>query len=189
MSKEPTKLYYKTPSREEQFDFLVRCYFGEGSDLLRLCIRRAYLDFNRTLHGFANHKAADHLRQSGNDCVFRLLTALRQKTIRSQDEFDKWHEAACVQLQQQYRNGRFKHFSIGQAQKWLNMSMKYMFAIGERRLPGYAHLYRFVHIPIDNVFLKSAIPLGGPSLPVAWNVGNRRVEHLHESRDGHDHRD
>jgi len=96
VSRERAKRYNSTPSREEQFDFLVRCYFGEGSDLLRLCIHRAYLDFNRTLHGFANHKTADHLRQSGYDCVLRLLTSLRQKKIRSSDEFDKWHEAACV---------------------------------------------------------------------------------------------
>jgi hypothetical protein len=44
--------------------------------------------------------------------------------------------------------------------------MKYLFALGEKRLPGFAYLYRFAHIPIDNVFLKSAVALGGPSLQV-----------------------
>jgi hypothetical protein len=164
-----TTIHYPIPSRAEHFDFLIRCYFGEGSDLLRLCIHRAYLDFNRTLHGFANHKSADHLRQRGYDCVYKLLTALRKKKICSQRGFDKWHEAACRQLQQQYHNGGFKLFSIGQAQKWLNMSMKYLFAIGERRLHGFAHLYRFAHIPIDNVFLNAAVDLGGPSLRGAWS--------------------
>jgi hypothetical protein len=41
----PTR--YPTPSREDYFDFFVRCYFGEGADLLLLCVRRAYRDFNR----------------------------------------------------------------------------------------------------------------------------------------------
>jgi hypothetical protein len=58
---------------------------------------------------------------------------------------------------------------VGQAQKWLNMSMKYLFTLGERRVPGFAHLYQFAHIPIDNVFLKSATALGGPSLHVPWS--------------------
>jgi hypothetical protein len=164
-----TTIHYPVPSREEHFDFLIRCYFGEGDDLLRLCIHRAYLDFNRTLHGFANHKRANHLRQRGYDCMFTLLNAFKGKKIRSQLKFDKWHEAACIQLQQQYRSGGFKHFSVGQAQKWLNMSMKYVFAIGERRLPGFVHLYQFAHIPIDNVFLNAAAGLGGPRLPVAWS--------------------
>jgi hypothetical protein len=169
MYKQPTESPYPIPSREEHFDFLVRCYFGEGRDLLRLCIHRAYLDFNRTMHGFASHKEADHLRQGAYDCVFELLIALRRSKIRSQLEFDKWHEAACTQLQQLYRNGRFKSFTVGQAQKWLNMSLKYVFAIGEDRLPGFAQFYGFAHVPIDNVFLERAVVLGGPRLPVAWS--------------------
>jgi hypothetical protein len=54
---------FSTPSRKEQFDFLVHCYFGQGSDPVRLCINRAYLDFNRTLHGLANHKGASKLHK------------------------------------------------------------------------------------------------------------------------------
>jgi hypothetical protein len=82
MFEQPAKPSYPIPSREEQFDFLVRCYFGEGSDLLRLCIHRAYLDFSRTLHGFASHKKADHLRQGGYERDRRQaavgpLTAMR----------------------------------------------------------------------------------------------------------------
>jgi len=46
---------------------------------------------------------------------------------------------------------------------------EYLFAIGERRLHGFVHLYQFAHIPIDNVFLKAAAGLGGPSLPVPWS--------------------
>ena len=49
----PPTEHYADPSREENFDFLIRCYFGEGTNPLKLCIHRAYLDFNRTLHGFA----------------------------------------------------------------------------------------------------------------------------------------
>lgn len=54
---------YGVPSREDYFDFLIRCYFGDGQDALQLCVRRAYLDLNRTLHGFAGHGTADQLRR------------------------------------------------------------------------------------------------------------------------------
>lgn len=35
---------YEVPSREDYFDFLIRCYFGEGQDELQLCVRRVGLD-------------------------------------------------------------------------------------------------------------------------------------------------
>jgi hypothetical protein len=90
--------YYPPPSREEHFDFLVRCYFGGHTNLLRLCIHRAYLDFNRTLHGFAKHRSADLRRESGSESVLKLLILLRKKKIGSQREFDKWHEESCTKL-------------------------------------------------------------------------------------------
>jgi len=44
---------------------------------------------------------------------------------------------------------------MGQAQKWLNMALKYVYVFGESRLPGYEAFYRFCHVPIDNIALDS----------------------------------
>jgi hypothetical protein len=175
---QPTNNRYLPPSREEHFDFLVRCYFGQGTDLMQLCVHRAYLDLNRTLHGFAKHKNADLLRKSAYKCVIKLLKALPSREISSQHQFDEWHEAACAQLRHLYRNHGFVRFSVGQAQKWLNMSMKYVFTLGEGRLPGFASLYQFAHIPIDNVFLQIAVALGVPSLRVPWSRLDDYVTYL-----------
>src|SRR5262245_11272631 len=156
---------YPTPTREQYFDFLVRCFFNEGSDLMLLCARRAYLDFNRTLRGFAKHPGNEELRDDGHRKVLALLVALPGKKIASQATFDNWHQAACVELRNLYHTRDFARFSIGHAQKWLNMSLKYAFTLGEDRLPGYAPLYQFAHIPIDDIFLKQAETCGVPRLP------------------------
>jgi hypothetical protein len=159
---------YPPPSRDEYFDFLVRCLFGKG-DLLHLCVHRAYRDFNRTLHGFASHEHADRLRACGYQCVIELLRDLPKRKISSQREFDRWHETACAKLQNLYnRDHGFDRLYVGQAQKWLNMSVKYVFTLGEGRLPGFESLYQFAHIPIDNVFLEAVSP-HGPNLGVAWS--------------------
>jgi len=160
---------YPIPSREDHFDFLIRVYFGPGKDLMRLCVHRAYLDLNRTLRGFAKHQDKDALREKGHQCVIELLRALPRKKISSARAFDSWHAAACHQLQKLYREDGFSSFSIGQAQKWLNMSLKYIFALGEDRLSGFAALYEFSHIPIDNIFLARAAELGGPSISRPWS--------------------
>lgn len=38
-------------TRADYEDYLVYLYFGSAPDLLTRCLNRAYLDFNRTLHG------------------------------------------------------------------------------------------------------------------------------------------
>ena len=128
-----------------------------SADLLELCVRRAYLDLNRTLHGFATHHSADDLRKHARQRVAELLRNLEKATVVvSQRDFDRWHEAACAKLQTLYHDHGFTDFSVGQAQKWLNMSLKYVFTLGQDRLPGLASLYQFAHIPLDNVFLQRA---------------------------------
>ncbi len=159
---------YEAPSREEYFDFLVRCYFGEGQDSLQLCVRRAYLDLNRTLHGFAGHSTAGQLREQAHHRVAQRVAALRNQ-ITNQQSFDSWHRKACAGIRSHYRKGGFDTFSHGQAQKWLNMTLKYVFAMGEARLPGYLAHYPFAHIPIDNVFVAAAKAIGGPDLPGPWS--------------------
>ncbi len=159
---------YEVPSREDYFDFLIRCYFGEGKDSLQLCVRRAYLDLNRTLHGFAGHSSADQLREEAHQRVAQIVAALKQETA-SQKSFDSWHRKACVSIRSHYRKGGFDAFSHGQAQKWLNMTLKYVFAMGEARLAGYLPHYAFAHIPIDNVFVSAAKAIGGPDLPMPWS--------------------
>ena len=163
-----SNMYYAVPSREDYFDFLIRCYFGEGQDALRLCVQRAYRDLNRTLRRFAAHGAADQLRDKSHQRVVALVLALKHEAV-GQQAFDAWHQKACLNLRGLYRKGGFEAFSHGQAQKWLNMTLKYMFALGESRLPGYLPYYSFAHIPIDKIFVAAAKEIGGPDLPMPWS--------------------
>jgi hypothetical protein len=49
------------------------------------------------------------------------------------------------------------------------MALKYVFTFGEERLPGYASLYQFAHVPIDKMFLKRVPKLGGPGIHGPWS--------------------
>lgn len=158
---------YPNPSREDYCDFLVRIYFGAGDDLLLLCVRRAYHDMNRTLRGLRRIRGAEALRERATDCVATLLKDLPAKKIDSADAFDRWHKARCGRLISVYPQAF--SLSVGQAQKWLNMALKYIFTLGEGRIPGYAPLYKFAHIPIDSIVLKEVARLGGPKLTMPWS--------------------
>ena len=134
------------PSRHDQEEFLVCCYFGIETDYLTRCIRRAYLDFCRILHGI--NKFPD-IREKAADTVQRQLDELRTKNDMDQPTFDDWHRRACDCVSALYAKHGYNCFYAGQSQKWLNMSLKYIFALGEERLPGHQRLYKFCHIPLD----------------------------------------
>jgi hypothetical protein len=107
--------HFSVPTRTEQDDFLIRLYFGTGSDYLRLCIRRAYLDFNRTLHGIS---AKPDLYQKASDGVEAAINQLKDEAkFASAEVFDNWHRNACMSLRSIYAQAGYTNFYIGQAQK------------------------------------------------------------------------
>jgi hypothetical protein len=87
--------------------------------------------------------------------------------LRTQAEFDAWHEETCVQLSKIYE-GHYTLY-IGQAQKWVNMTFKYIFTMGEGRLPGYSDVYQFCHAPIDGVLIDCLSREGIPRPGWIWS--------------------
>jgi hypothetical protein len=158
-------LQYLNTSTSTDEEFLIRSYFGMGKDYLQLAIRRAYRDFNRTLHGFGSLPEKDKIRATaGNqlEAAFRELWNYRSRVIH-QAVFDSWHQFTSKKLIAVYLPYHF-HFYVGQAQKWINMTFKYIFTLGERRLPGYQALYPFCHVSLDNILIAALAKNGFPDL-------------------------
>lgn len=146
---------FPIPTSADQYEYLLRLYFGRKGDPLSRCINRAYRDFNRTMHGFAEFTEGG-LHAEGSEVVRSYLLDLvaQHGALLDQPAFDKRHLAACTKLRKTYSNGGFPDFHDGQGQKWLNMALKYVFVFGENRLPGYARVFELAHIPLDNIILK-----------------------------------
>ncbi len=84
-------------------------------------------------------------------------------------DYDNWHKKICVNLADdkqhfagysayrktatKYKNG----FTIGNAQKFLNMLMKDLYtclSVNSTFLPGYKDYFKFCHMPLDSYILK-----------------------------------
>jgi hypothetical protein len=87
----------------------------------------------------------------------------------TQKDFDEWHRGACERLAAIYGERGYKSFFVGHAQKWLNMTFKYIYVMGEQRLPGFGHLYDLCHMPLDNILMDSLRRYDFPGLPCAWS--------------------
>lgn len=166
-------------TRSDYENYLVRVYFdvspGSGDiQYLEACIRRAYLDFSRTLRGLEAVDPERKMHDRARDSMKQALEELRLKCTGdiTMGQFDEWHRATCCTLTSIYKenpDGQF-NFTVGQAQKWINMSLKYVFVMAEERVSGFREAYQFCHAPLDNVLLKKLASYDGfPKLESSWS--------------------
>jgi len=152
-------------------DFVAVCYFGRTDDWLDRCMRRAYLDMNRTLHGIVGELGEDHV--AWTDAMLHVLKdrlmILPGQHTWTQASFDAWYHESVDMLKRSSSEHGFSSLSVGQAQKWINMSIKYAIALGERRVPGLHCVYDVAHVALDNIVLVRLEALGMPPLGCAWS--------------------
>ena len=157
-------------TRADYEDYLPYLYFGSDSDLLSACMYRAYRDFNRTLHGFGNFENARDVYLQAISLLKDSLGDLKSisTSLITVEKFDDWHKSTCEQLISLF-DGYGYHLFVGQAQKWVNMTMKYVFTIGEQRISGFGSVYSYCHVLFDNILLKQLRKFGFPMLNCAWS--------------------
>ncbi|RKY91041.1 MAG: hypothetical protein DRQ13_11910, partial [Ignavibacteriae bacterium] len=98
--------------------------------------------------------------------------------INSQKEFDNWHFQKCKKLKSEFlKIYKFK-ITFGQSQKWINMTMKYLFALGEKRIKNIETNYEYFHIPIDNIVQNELAKIGIPKFKMAWSKLDSYEEYL-----------
>jgi hypothetical protein len=121
-----------------------------------------------------------NLREAATAEVKKMLISLGDDVqVTSQQPFDTWHRAACIRLCTTYKQHGYDGFHIGQAQKWLNMSLKYIYVFGAKRLPGYDHLYQFGHVPLDRIIVQRLQnDYDAPKLSTSWSQIEDYEEYL-----------
>lgn len=165
------------PTPEEIEDHLVLLCFGRGEpgeEPLDLTIHRAYLDFCRTLHGIGGDSKHAY-RQ-----LRRALVHLQKSppSERPQEDFDAWHLRTCEGLIAAYADHGYGSFHVGQAQKWINMVLKYILILGERRVPGFGHLIPSLHVPLDRIIIEKLSNHSCPPLSKSWSRLDDYEEYL-----------
>ena len=116
------------------------------------CIHSAYLDLSRTLKGMAAFVAAEAWYRFTATCLRSQLKALTDHSRWSRKEFDVWHRTTTFQLIETAATAGFP-LTVGQAQKWINMSIKNGIALGGRLNPSLSCVYDVAHVALDRVVL------------------------------------
>jgi len=155
-------------TQQDILNFWIRCYINPSTNPIDAVIDRAYRDFNRTLHGISKVQTEAKYLNLKN-VMYQIILEISNVKFKNQREFDKWHESKCTSLITAFNVIANHKLYIGQAQKWLNMSLKYLFALGEDFISGIRINYTFFHIPIDNIIQDQLIKHGIPKLECSWS--------------------
>lgn len=133
---------------EELLKFLKFSYFGDLNISLEVASKRAYRDMCRTIK-FNKLKDITDRRKLRDEVNIMFETEIKKLTSGSKknsDDFNNWHDKVCENMKIIYEENGIK-LTYGQAQKWINMTIKYLYLFG-----GYTFdsVFDDLHIPIDN---------------------------------------
>lgn len=148
--------------KKNALNFLLYSYFGVTSDsdeneLLRAAANRAYQDAASHVLSVSDDDEKDRLRNKGCDA---LETFLQHLPV---EDYDKAHEKLCDDLREIYSGSTTanRDFTYGIAQKWVNMTMKYIFVLSalignEEFCARYTAQLpeKEMHIPLDSYMLE-----------------------------------
>lgn len=160
-------------SNSENIDFLCFYLLGvtqadieddkKDNDLLLKCANRAYLDLNRTLKfkKVSKEDKDNYNRLQSQKSRFRKgisiiirdnIADLLRETPKN---YDKWHKETCAEVIEkadEYDVLQEKLY-YGQAQKWVNMTIKYMW-ITEKWKNKLDKFQKDLHVPVDSYILQ-----------------------------------
>lgn len=107
---------------------------------IKLAIKRAYRDFCRTINKDEQLLKNKYTLKTAYDEAAKFISSEIPVIPLNQKDYDTWFNNCCEII---IKIG----YTFGQAQKWVNMTMKYLIVL------GYEPIFKatpYLHAPIDN---------------------------------------
>ena len=152
------------------------CVFGTEENNEKAAANRAYRDMCRTIRF---EKGVSQMLK--NDCRTRVVELIETEikncnSIDTLEKYDEFHDSLCLRIIDCYDNQTIAEITYGQAQKWVNMTMKYLCVLYEGQCDWLNKIYSFLHIPIDSIILDKArkeFPNEFPVNNIQWSQLSR----------------
>lgn len=135
-------------TNDDYVSFYKGIIYGNIVDYVDSSAKSAYRDVCRTINKFSLNTTHDAIYKTALKCVIIEVKELMKLNIKTQVEFDDWHKKACDNLISCFHDVLFTY---GQAQKWLNMTLKNLSMLNHSEVQ---EKYEFFHVPVDNILLK-----------------------------------
>ena len=111
-------------------------------------------------------KTREQLRLKATDRLRTGIDMIKQAKPHNQRDYDEWHEKTCYDIRGIYISAHVS-LTFGQVQKWVNMTLKYLYSLGARAFDGYLD---YLHVPLDDhTFVIAKRNLRIPRPKEAWS--------------------
>lgn len=164
-------------SLKNSVEFLIFTYFGinfndDFDTILKSAIKVAYND--ATMQGAYNALEKENAEEIDYDEVAQELEKAIKKLLNdNSNSYEQWHKDICEELVKCYEkvtsNNKNPAFSYGNAQKWVNMTMKYLYILSgifhkfnfnkdcnfEDYYDRIGKLYEELQVPVDSFIIES----------------------------------
>lgn len=160
--------------------FYKVCLFGNYKDDYGAAANRAYRDLCRTI----NFKDKDDKKH----CEYRsgivglIVEKIQEYLLKCQEPnqgiYDAFHRELSG-LITSYEN-EIAELTYGQAQKWVNMTMKYLCVLSEGNFTGkfewLGRFYPYLHVPIDSIILNKIAEARFPNINLDKNLSWSKID-------------
>lgn len=127
----------------------------------------AYTDVARSpLKGIGSVSGGS--RKAKETCIQSIIVPFCMQTLfraETADEFDNRHQELCVKIHDFYAERGYEAFTIGKAQKWINMALKYACIYDEEDADELSSIFPYCHVPIDRYIANSIVNQLNVDLP------------------------
>ena len=120
---------------------------GLPNDDLSVALALAHNDMARRANGHTNK-----VKVKSVQLLHNRFTSNNPFALKSQADFDKWHNDTCTHMSAQTFPKKFK-FTYGRAQKVLNMTFKYLYCTASYQAEV-GKIDQFLHMTLDSYTLR-----------------------------------
>lgn len=144
--------YWRNSMRTSKISYEEKMSWWKGDlfvdDIIALAINKSYRDLMRTIRNFSSNPEHDIIIKRAKNNLHFMIEETVNKNVRCQDEFDILHKEMCMKLVDSFGSQKF---TIGQAQKWINMVFKNLHLLDWNPVDK---IYEYCHVPIDSYMLN-----------------------------------
>lgn len=138
--------------------FYQRCIFGTEENKTVAAAKRAYRDLCRTIKFLNKDLEKRGIAYDNAIAALQYIeTYINSDISFNREMYDDFHKTLCNAIITLYKHDNVANLSYGQAQKWVNMTMKYLCVLmNVEENVWFKSVYNHIHIPIDSIVLKQA---------------------------------
>ena len=135
------------------------------STIIDCLIKKAYVDATNQGAFNAQAKKQEDEKRSNAKIKGEVILKKQISNLKEDTDFDEWHKSLCRALVEAYEEDFAERFTYGNAQKWINMTLKY----ADMLCPLYSHLpiemplwmdaiakhHANLHLPVDSYIIEA----------------------------------